>query len=754
MGRKIIIGIVAILIVAAMFAAYLRLTGTKGISISGDSTVQDVPDQPFDPKAKQIRGTIIHSGDRAKYTILDPETRLVSRVFGFQSLLNPGSQSNNWQVERPYLNFFEKQFNCRMDAERGIFEVETSGGTPIPQDAQFTGKVVIRFQPSKGQRFSETVILMDDLNYNSERSEFFTKGPVEMVSAQARLVGKGLLMVYNPASQQIEYFEIQELNYLRLKNVVASKLLGQSAEPTPTTAPIAAETKTPAAVSDSPAATPQIVTIDANTPQSEPNAAPLYQCMLNDNVQIVYGDQAIIKSADQINIINIVFARNDEDKNKTAESSNTAKSAADANQAARQTPAAQTPPATSKQEDVEWADRTRLPATPADDDTKDVLVTCRGKMTIKPMNSPEININASALADSNSPSLAIADINTLDNLTPDTAIAESSTPGPQPARFEARRIDYDLAVGSAIAAGPVRFSFHTPADANDPGSSVPIVISAQKNAEFFPDDKKAIRQVVFNGNVVGDATESMPGDKSIRRLYGDKLTVDLAADPNGKTQMTHVAVTDGKVRLEALRFLNDVKTSHVKLNCNRFDYNDGLQTIVAAGPGEIQLNNKEVPDADPATDAKSLDFRQPCVALINGFDALTWLRRENKIQVDNTSDSMNMSYMTIKDGKPDAIVNAQVMNAVLLLAQDATGRDVLKELTADRGVYIEQVGQHSLKGKKLRYTGDDGWVCIEGDETQPCFVDGVKAPVINYNFQTGQLKTQLSTAPGAIGLPK
>ena len=87
--------------------------------------------------------------------------------------------------------------------------------------------------------------------------------------------------------------------------------------------------------------------------------------MLNDNVQIVYGDQAIIKSADQINIINIVFARNDEDENKTAESNNTAKSAADANQVARQTPAAQTPPATSKQEDVEWADRTRLPSSAA-----------------------------------------------------------------------------------------------------------------------------------------------------------------------------------------------------------------------------------------------------------------------------------------------------------------------------------------------------------------------------------------------------
>ncbi|MBA4398238.1 MAG: hypothetical protein C0394_12760, partial [Syntrophus sp. (in: bacteria)] len=315
----------------------------------------------------------------------------------------------------------------------------------------------------------------------------------------------------------------------------------------------------------------------------------------------------------------------------------------------------------------------------------------------------------------------------------------------KPARFEAKKIDYDLTQGAAVAAGPVQFSFYTPADANDPGSSVPVVISAQKNAEFFAGDKKSIRQVVFNGNVVGDATEDKPGDKSIRRLYGDTLTVDLAADSNGKTQMAHIAVTNGDVRLEALRFLNDIKSSHVKLNCKRFDYDGASQAIVAAGPGEIQLNNQDIPAVDPNAQAQSLDFRQPCVALVNGFDTMTWLRPQNQIRVNGSKESMNLSYMTIKDGKPDAITNAQMMNAVLQIAQDANGRDMLKELTADHGVFMEQVGKHTLKGQKLRYTGDDGWVRIEGDETQPCFVDGIKAPMINYNLQTGQLKTQLSS---------
>lgn len=748
MGRKIIIGIIAGLITAALFAAYLRLTGTKGIPVSGGSAVQEVADQPFDPKAKRIDDTIVHSVQQSRYTILDPQTRQVSRIFGFESLLNPGVQSNNWQVEKPYINFFEKRFSCRMDAERGVFEMEPSGGSRIPQNAQFTGKVVIRLQPIEGRQFTETVILMDDLSYSSERSEFFTAGPVKLVSAQTRLVGKGLLMIYNPASQQIEYFEIQKLEYLRLKNTVESKLLGQSTEPAVLSA---AETKTPTVAQNEPAAASQTVTTD--TPQNESNAAPLYQCTLNDTVRIVYGDQVIVNSADRINLINIVFGGKSDTADKTTEPNHTASVPPDSSQLANQAPPTQNPPPPAKQADVEWANRMTLPATPADDDARDVVVTCRGKMIFKPMNSLLVTASPSVQNDSNAPSQAAAD-ESVSAVAQETTVMDSSNSAQKPARFEATRIDYNLTQGDAVAVGPVRFSFHTPADANDPGSSVPVIISAQKNAEFFAGDKKSIRQVVFNGNVVSDATEARSADKSIRRLYGDKLTVDLAADPNGKTQMAHVAVTGGDVRLEAVRFLNDVKISHIKLNCKRFDYEGELQTIVAAGPGEIQLNNKDIPAADPNAPAQSLDFRQPCVALVNGFDTLTWLRPENKIRVDGSAESMNLSYMTIKNGKPDAITNAQMMNAVLYIARDAAGRDMLKELTADHGVFMEQVGQHTLKGQKLRYTGDDGWVRIEGDETQPCFVDGIKAPMINYNLQTGQLKTQLSTAPGAVGLPQ
>jgi hypothetical protein len=202
-----------------------------------------------------------------------------------------------------------------------------------------------------------------------------------------------------------------------------------------------------------------------------------------------------------------------------------------------------------------------------------------------------------------------------------------------------------------------------------------------------------------------------------------------------------------------MQYLDGVKSSHVRLDCRQFDYEGRNQAIIAAGPGEIQLNNKDIP-ADRNAKARSFDFQGPCVALVNGFDTLTWRRADNKIQVDSSKDSMKMSYMTIQDGNPDAVINAQTMDAEIWLTQDVGGHSVLREVIVDNGVFVEQVGAHTLKGQKLRYLGQDGWLYIEGGPSQPCFVDGVKVPAIQYNLLTEQLKTTLSTSPGAVVQPQ
>jgi hypothetical protein len=747
-----------------LFIGYIRLTGTKGIHISDTQGIADIPDRPLTGQDRRIDQTTIHSAQQARYTLLDPLTKQVRRVFGFESLLNPGEQSNNWQVHKPYMNVLGSQFFCRLDAEEGTIQVEYAGGSVVPKDARLMGKVVIRLLPSGGKQLSETVILMDDLNYSSERSEFFTDGPVELVSAQSHLLGKGMQMIYNPQNGRIEYFRIKEIQSIRIKKVIAGTLLGQSST---------AEKTETAVVSDAhPGMTknqPQVKTDPNSSTPPQPKSATeqpvpeeklYYTCSLRKDVKIRYGKQAIVRGADEINILNLLWGSQNDSSSAASQPA-----AADGTTTNQQSGGAAEPnqPAARNTElpqiADDWNRRTQLPPTPADDDETDVFVTCGGGLIIMPIGSAFDPAKESAV--SNPPQGGIAG-DTVAAASQDLAPAEElSGAKRKPAQFDARKVDYDLNTGSAAADGPIRFVFHPadPNDPNDPNLSLPVIITAQKNAEFLAGpDKKTIQQVVFHKDVVGDATEEKTGEKAIRRFYGDTLTVDLAADPNGRTQISHVAVADGSPKLQAIRYRDGAKISHVELLSKRFDYEQAKRTIVAMGPGRIEMNNRQVVvDETAVKEKRSLDLRRPCYALVEGFDTLTWLTTEDRVLADAQKDTLNLSYLPMKDETtPDEenLVRMAVSNAELRFGRDAVGKSVLSEIYADKGVYLEQRNKHVLMGENLRYTGADGWVHIEGSENRPCFADNLRVPVIDYNFLTESLKFKLSKTPGAISLPQ
>jgi hypothetical protein len=197
-----------------------------------------------------------------------------------------------------------------------------------------------------------------------------------------------------------------------------------------------------------------------------------------------------------------------------------------------------------------------------------------------------------------------------------------------------------------------------------------------------------------------------------------------------------------------------VKVNHVELHPARFDYQADQEMITAMGPGKIELNNQEVPiDTEAVTQKQAFNFKQPCYALVEGFEKLVWQMNEHKMVIDGKKDTLNLSYLTMKDNVPDKLTRAAVSSAELLFGKDPAGKDVLTQLSADGGVYLEQKDEHVLKGQTMRYTGTDGWMHIEGSEKQPCFVDGAPVPVIHYNFKTGKLETKLSRSPGAIVAP-
>jgi hypothetical protein len=962
-NRKMIIGAASLSVAVLLFVGYISLTGSKGIPVSSGSRIADIPDRPA-AGGSRIDKTDIIGLTQAVYPILDPQTRKVTRVFGFDNLLNPGEKSNNWQVRRPYMNVFADNFCCRMDAEEGFIQMETSGGKPIPKDARLTGSVVVRIFPEQKQRFSETVILLDDLNYSSERSEFFTDGAVELVSAQAHLVGRGLQMIYNPRDQRIEYFQIKNLEYLRIKKAVVSHVLGKPAVSSDSSGPSPADGRNPSPAAET-AVTEQA---KVNQEMAPAKSGLRYRCSVRNEVVIQYGNELIVQGADEVNILNILFKPSTADP---VEQETTSSGSGDpvARQSQKENPL----------EGIGWADRGRLPQIPDDDDNLDVVVLCKGGIVVQPMggvfnsndsvtmdvqmtgspmrvlrqnplknetslpliqcqsllynpssdklrlfagdtaklvrvfmdtdrnyletpgnlfwdiknNYAQVNGSGRIVFDSavhrqpdspdqsasqaqvnfgrqmevffaDSPdtsrspmfltavnlaggmnavmgqngfkteadsarfefgqanqlanaqlngavrfasdstargaadealltfgrdnTLKVADLKgnvafasaqgqfnsndakiqfaknesgrlepqSLTSTTQSSLISAVSDPNLPPVRFEAKKMDYDLLKGSAFALGPIRFSFYTPADANDPGSSVPVVITAQRNAEFLAGpEKKTIEQAIFHGAVVGESVEEKNNEKTISRFYGDTLTVDLAADVKGRTGISHVAVTDGDVKLQAIRYLDGVKVNHVELHSVRFDYDGVQETITAMGPGKIELNNQQIPaDTKTAAQTQALDFRQPCYALMEGFDKLVWRMNEQKLMVDGKKDTLNMSYLTMKDNVPDKLTRAAVSTAAMFFAKDEKGKDILNRLTADGGVYVEQKDAYMFKGQTMQYTGNDNWLHIEGSENQPCYVNGALAPEINYNVKTGELKkTKLSRSPGAVILP-
>ena len=765
MTRKAIIGAAALAVAVLLFVGYIRLTGTKGIRVSDTSGIADIPDKPLTGQARQIDKTTVHSVQQSRYIILDPQTKRMKRVFGFESLLNASEESNNWQVRRPYMNVFESRFRCRLDAEEGAVQVEYSGGDVIPKDARLMGRVVIRLLPTDEKRFGETVILLDDLNYSSERSEFFTDGPVQLISAQTHLVGKGMQMIYNPQNGRIEYFRIKDIESVRIRKVVTSNLLGQSssqpplgtgkAEPAVSTVPSSGNAEKTATLNTT---SQQKADPNANSAVKRPDSSQdlYYVCSLRNNVKIRYGKQVVVQGAEEVNILNLLWGSQTTGTSPAQPAAQAVSTEPNGGAAPQQSIAAanQSEPQISD----DWSRRTQLPDVPADDDETDVLATCAGGIVVKPMDSAfdpakESSINNFSQAVNVQENVAVAQTLTAASKAP--PVEELSDSTRKPAQFEAQKLDYDSKTGSAVAQGPIRFLFYTPADANDPASSLPVVITAQRNTEFLADAKKSIRQVIFHDNVIGDATKETANEKTVRRFYGQTLTVDLTADTKNRTKVSHVAVADGNAKLQAIRYRDGAKINHVELHSEQFDYEDAQRSVIAVGPGKIELNNQQVPaDAKAAAQKQSLDLRQPCYALVEGFDKLTWKISEQKMLAEARRDTLNLSYLTMKDNVPDKLTYAAVSNAELHFAKDDAGKSILSELTADGGVYLEQKDEHILTGQTLHYTGKDGWIHIEGTESRPCFVDGARAPVIDYNFRTGQLKTKLSRSPSAVTSPQ
>jgi hypothetical protein len=383
--RKAIIILTALAAAALAYWGYIRLSGTATLDPPASHSAHELELPATSDSAQRVGETVLHGAEQTNYITRDPATRQISRVFGFSRLKNPGAQSAYWEVDKPHLIFYEPSYQCRIDADNGLIQTERIGTSISPRDGRLDGNVVIRIRPQPGSRMAETTILMDDVMFSSERTEFSTDGPVQVISSQIELSGRGLVLLINAIDGQVDYLHILDLESLRLRDFVQAEPKQPAAEtqlPPETPARQAqAETSPRAAAETEKTAAPSAAAPapEPNIEQQEIRQRRLYQCVIEDNVMIRYGDQLVVAGADQVNIQNILFAQQPQETESSAKADPIPAVPQNASKVASAAPVPKDAAAKplAPQTVVEKPD----PAAAARDESRDVVVTCNGVLS-------------------------------------------------------------------------------------------------------------------------------------------------------------------------------------------------------------------------------------------------------------------------------------------------------------------------------------------------------------------------------------
>jgi hypothetical protein len=757
--RKIIIGLIAVGFVASLFLAYALIMDAEPIEVR-NTAGSDNPGMPESNASLQ----------QARYVVLDPKTKETSRVFGCDRLLNPGMDTSRREVEKPYMIFYESDYQCRIDADTGMFQVETSGANSTPKDARLTGNVKIHITPNPGSKMSETLVEMDDLVFSSERSEFATDRKVHIQSEQVELKGTGLIVIFDSVSGRIDFLRIRDLEEIRMQGLTDPK-----PEKKVVKAPHAAGLMTPTSVppqTDNPVASSER---DAGDETKLPEPRLYYQCLLEDNVKIKKGNEIVVAAADQVNIQNISFDQGDGDDRAPEQAKDKTKEAPKSSEPSGQKvvmAAKPSEPSDQKPEPVQKIES-----------SSEVVVTCDGGIILKPMQGEDADsvsqsefpaemlpmplrsakialdsrqaptiqtVNFVGEEDGVAKSVTAVGADTTDN----TALVALSDPNNSPpAKFEARKIDYDLLTGSGLAHGPVRFTFYQDPDPNStaPKCWIPITVTADENARFVADSSQTIKQVVFNGNVMTIRESTMPNFVQSDKIHSEKLTVDLDEIQTGSVDLSRLSVTEGRVYVDSQRTKVDQELSRVNLYCTKISYDKAHDVILAQGPGEIEMVNNERSQT-AGSDSKN-PMSQPCVAVVDSFTTIRWDMAKQSIVADGDQDAMKLAYYPIMDGHIQKQMFVYSMRLELSYLPDGGG---IKRVFTDKSIIYEEWNSdmtkrlHYIVGQTLDYDVSDegGWMKISGTPDVPCNVDGMRMQEVLVNPVTGEIDTSISKRPG------
>jgi hypothetical protein len=738
--RRLFVGLACLGAVVAVYVLYNRFNETGPIDV-GPPTEFTEPIADFNSGIGTIDGVGISKLVNAEYITYDRKTKKPERVFGFRRLLD--AQGDQWELDQPYIVVFWPGFECRVSADTGRMQVEDGLGGPAPRSGDLSGNVVVHIVPTRAGETGESFVYLDDVHFVSERSQLTSAGPVEFVSENVRMLGRGLDLVYDSQLDRLEYLRVIDLKWLHAKSVSAGLLARD-------------ETKSNETKSDGPSPGPDSTQPKAEpaTPAStdngqEPKAAPIsaektvrqrspqpYRCTFSKNV-VIDGPNELVVADEQVSIVDILWA-DSTDKTTNNSSADSLDEGTTEEATTKGVPDVAAGPGKTDANKAKTAgasadDRHGRPPAPADGEF-DTVMTCEGGMLITPMDS---NLSAEDFAD---PLRAGPGTRNEVLMARDDANERTT--------LSAKWIDHSAATAETVVGGPLELVFY-PNDVPVPGSNetalgtVPVTVTATKEARFLPDSNQA----VFTGDCVCTMLRQDANGSKAYKLRSQKLVVDLLGDQQGPaapgSDIEHLTASGGTVRLTSTKTVQDKMLSAVELECRQFDFDGIEQMFLATGPGVIEIDNSNVPEpnAEPNSPNEGrFSFRRRCWAMIDDFDTLKFFTSSNLLVADGLSQQVRIGYVpVIEDDQYGLPVKASAGHAEAVLYETTNDEFELLTFSATGGVTYEDEDKQ-FEGDELLHDAGKSLVTVAGD----CRFNGVPVDGIEWDLLTDRIKFQVT----------
>jgi hypothetical protein len=691
-SRKFRVWLFTVGVVLFVYIIYGQFSETPEIrydKIGGDEGISSEQGDGGGSNYGQVSGSLdIDTVEETRFVHRDSSKR-IDRVFGFAKLLH--KIGDEWEIEKPFMDFYREDLTCRITADRGIIQsgesIDISGS---PKDATLTGNVVIHIEGTQGSEISESYIYLDRLDFISEKSQILSPGKIEFVSSDAWMTGRGLELVYNDDLNRLEYLTISRVDNLRLRtpggeqSVVEGEGIAADSDGKGS-AGLSSEEDISAGTSTVKADVKNTVVPKEQAKKSEFR----YKCILSDNVVIDSPNQIIL--AEELNLENILFSDNgskrksENGSNARSENAKSVVSSTESGEAEERVIAGDRGiPEQSDANSIEIKGDAGVEFV-CDKSVLDTIVKCENGLMVTAMDS---KFSSRGYFDDFSRYKNYKDPN------------RRST-------FAAKQISYDVVKGTINLESDSRCTFYNSDEHYDwvYNLSAPVVDIVLSQDQYS------------SGSGLSGLVDSM--------------------DAGG-----------GIVQLDSSKWQYGELVGFAKLKSLKARYDGRNELFEAFGPNGLVAidNSRDTRSISESTD-NLLGMKKQCYAIVEGFELFRYDFAEEVIEIGGSESGMAINYFPVEEGQSNGQITIITSDVKVNMVEDSNGDLQIDQVSAKGGIALADARETSdleFSGSYMLFDAGNELVSVFGEEGQPCMLNGSPFERINYNVRTKETSTSLA----------